>query len=253
MDAEVTRVAQWVAEANEITVLTGAGLSTESGIPDFRGPQGLWTTDPNVASLFEIDRYVADPEARRQVWQLRRENPAWSAEPNAAHRALREVELRGQLRAIVTQNIDGLHQRAGSEHVVEVHGTMHRVVCLSCERRRPAVEVLARLDTEPDPACVDCGGIQKSDTISFGQRLRPEVMDEAVAAAQQCELFLAVGTSLSVQPVAGLCEVALESGARLVIVNGQETPYDAVAAAVVRGPIGTIVPQLVSAEATPPD
>lgn len=246
MATDLDRVAHWIAESNSVTVLTGAGLSTESGIPDFRGPQGLWTKDPSVASLFDIDRYVNDPEARRQVWQLRRDNPAWSAEPNPAHRALCRMEEHGLLNAVITQNIDGLHQRAGSTRVVEVHGTMHRVVCLSCARRRPTPEVLERLTDESDPLCLDCGGIQKSDTISFGQQLRPEVLDQAVTAARDCALFVAVGTSLSVQPVAGLCEVALDAGATLVILNAEQTPYDPAASAVLRGQIAEVLPQLLN-------
>ncbi|MFC7328472.1 SIR2 family NAD-dependent protein deacylase [Marinactinospora rubrisoli] len=239
-------VAGWLSEAEHVTVLTGAGISTESGIPDFRGPQGVWTTNPGAAALFDIDTYLADADVRRQVWQLRRSHPAWTAEPNAAHRALADLSRAGRLDAVITQNIDGLHQRAGTEpdRVIEVHGTIHWVVCLSCGLRTRTPEVLERLAEESDPPCLACGGIQKADTISFGQRLRPEVLEAAVDAAERAEVFVAVGTSLTVQPVAGLCELAAENGARLVIVNAQPTPYDALAAAAFTEPIGQVVPEL---------
>lgn len=240
-------VAAWLADTVAITVLTGAGVSTESGIPDFRGPQGTWTRDPRSAALFDLDTYLADPEARRQVWRMRREHPGWTAEPNAAHRALVELEAAGRLRALITQNIDGLHQRSGSDpaRVLEVHGTMHRVVCWSCGLRTPALEVLDRLDEEPDPPCPECGGVQKSDTVSFGQQLDSGVLQAAADAAYECEAFIAVGTSLEVQPVAGLCGAAVEAGATLVIVNAEPTPYDEMADAVLRGPIGDVVPEMV--------
>lgn len=233
-----------------MTVLTGAGISTDSGIPDFRGPQGVWTKDPAAAAMSTLDTYVVDPQVRRRAWRSRLSHPAWTAEPNAGHRALVDLERSGRLRAIVTQNIDGLHQRAGStpERVIEVHGTIHEVECLSCGARTPMREVLARVEAgEDDPPCLACGGIQKSATISFGQELRPEVLAAAIRAARECDLFLAVGSSLTVHPVAGLCGTALDHGAALVIVNAQETPYDAVAHAVLREPIGTLLPRLVTA------
>jgi NAD-dependent protein deacetylase/lipoamidase len=239
---------EWLAEVTAVTVLTGAGISTDGGIPDFRGPQGVWTKDPSAAALSSIDVYLSDPAVRRRAWQSRRGHPAWHAEPNAAHAALVSLERAGRLRAIVTQNIDGLHQRAGSspERVIEIHGTMREAECLSCGLRTPMPQVLSRVDAgEEDPACLECGGIQKSATISFGQELRPDVLEAAVGAAHGCELFLAVGTSLTVQPAAGLCLEAVQHGARLVIVNAEPTPYDRVADAVLRTPIGDILPRLV--------
>jgi NAD-dependent deacetylase len=240
---------EWLREATAVTVLTGAGISTESGIPDFRGPQGVWTKDPEAAALATIDVYVADPDVRRRAWRSRRDHPAWRARPNAGHAALVTLERTGRLRAIVTQNIDGLHQKAGSapELVIEVHGTMFDAECLTCGMRTPMPEVLARVDRgEDDPPCLACGGIQKSATISFGQALRPEVFEAAVRAARECDLLLVVGSSLSVQPAAGLCLEAVDHGARLVIVNAQETPYDGVADAVIREPIGEVLPALLS-------
>jgi NAD-dependent deacetylase len=242
-------IGEWLRDASAVTVLTGAGISTESGIPDFRGPQGVWTRDPNAAAMSKIDVYVADPDVRRRTWRSRREHPAWGAEPNAGHRALVDLERAGRLRAIITQNIDGLHQKAGSnpDLVIEVHGTMLEAECLVCGRRTPMPELLARLDLgEDDPPCLACGGIQKSATISFGQALRPEVFAAAERAARGCDVFLAVGSSLGVQPAAGLCLEAVESGARFVIINAQETPYDRLADAIVREPIGEVLPTLVS-------
>jgi NAD-dependent deacetylase len=242
-------IGEWLREAAAVTVLTGAGISTESGIPDFRGPQGVWTKDPKAEAQSRIEVYLTDPEVRRHAWRSRRDHPAWGAEPNAGHAALVALERTGRLRAIITQNIDGLHQKAGSDAglVIEVHGTMLDAECLTCGLRTPMPEVLARVDQgEDDPPCLACGGVQKSATISFGQNLDRAVFAAAVRAAHECDLFLAVGSSLGVQPVAGLCLEAVEHGARLVVINAQETPYDRVADAVVREPIGAVLPTLVS-------
>ncbi|MFD0690451.1 SIR2 family NAD-dependent protein deacylase [Actinomadura fibrosa] len=244
MDAPPT-LAGLLPRVESITVLTGAGISTDSGIPDFRGPQGVWTKDPTAEAMSTIGSYLADPDVRRRAWRSRRDHPAWHAEPNAAHAALVDLERAGRLRALITQNIDGLHQRAGSAAVIEIHGTMREAECLACGLRTPMPEVLARVDAgEEDPPCLECGGVQKSATISFGQALDRDVLDAAVEAARSCELFLAVGTSLTVQPAAGLCLEAVEHGARLVIVNAEETPYDRLADAVLRRPIGETLPRL---------
>lgn len=255
-DGDLERVAAWLGEAGQVVALTGAGISTDSGIPDFRGPGGLWTRDPEAARMFTLDAYVADPQVRRRAWRSRRDHPAWTASPNAAHRALADLERTGRLRGIVTQNIDGLHQRAGSspELVIEIHGTLYEAECLGCARRQPMTDVLARIDAgEEDPDCADCGGILKAATISFGQALDPTTLRRACQAAAGADLLLAVGTSLTVQPAAGLVEVAARAGARVVIVNASPTPYDAMADAVLREPIGTVLPKLVAATgATPP-
>jgi NAD-dependent deacetylase len=247
-------VGRWLGEAGAVTVLTGAGISTDSGIPDFRGPQGVWTRNPSAQAMFTLDRYLADPAVRRQAWQSRLDHPVWQARPNAGHRALVELERSGRLHAIVTQNIDGLHQAAGSsdDRVIEIHGTVHWVKCMSCPSRTPMPEVLARVEAgEPDPACPGCGGIQKSATISFGEALEPDVLAAATAASRDCDLFLAVGTSLSVFPAAGLCDHALAAGARLVVVNAEPTPYDHRAHAVLRDPIGELLPQIVRSQRPP--
>jgi NAD-dependent deacetylase len=236
-----------VASSARIVVLTGAGISTESGIPDFRGPQGVWTKDPKAERLSNIHYYMADPEVRKLAWQSRIDHPAWHAKPNAGHYALVELERRGQLLALVTQNIDGLHQMAGSSHdiVIEVHGTMRDVVCMSCGKRDPMPLVLDRVRAgECDPACARCGGILKSATISFGQQLEPRVIERAVRAASRADLLIAIGSSLQVYPAAGLVPIAREAGARVVIVNAEPTPFDHIADEVIRQPIGEALPAM---------
>jgi NAD-dependent deacetylase len=247
--SDLATVARWVREASAVTVLTGAGISTDSGIPDFRGPQGLWKRDPDAQRMSDIRAYVSDPQLRRQAWRSRRQHPAWSARPNAAHRALVELERSGRLRALITQNIDELHQRAGSDPalMLELHGTLFAVACLSCADRTPMTEALDRVERgEEDPRCLRCGGLLKSATVSFGQSLDPAVLAAAGAAAADCDLLLVVGSSLTVQPAAGLVDVATGAGAAAVIVNAESTPYDDVAAALIRDPIGIAVPALVA-------
>jgi NAD-dependent deacetylase len=244
-----TDVADWLRAASQVSVLSGAGISTESGIPDFRGPQGVWTRNPAAQALFSLDSYLADPLVRVTAWRNRLEHPAWDARPNAGHQALVALERSGRLRAIVTQNIDGLHQRAGNdpERVIEIHGTLFEVECLSCGRRTAMRENLDRVEAgEPDPRCLVCGSIQKAATISFGQPLKIDVLRAAQLAAQQCDLLLVVGTTLQVQPAAGLAQVAVAAGARLVIVNSDPTPYDDLASALLRDPIGETLPRLVA-------
>jgi NAD-dependent deacetylase len=236
-----------MAEAKRIAVLSGAGVSTESGIPDFRGPNGLWTRDPSAERMSTFTDYRDDPEVRRRSWQSRLAHPAWTAAPNAAHQALVSLERSGRLVALVTQNIDGLHQQAGSTSVLELHGTMHQTVCLTCADRRPMREALDRVAAgEVDPPCEVCGGILKSATISFGQPLDADVLMAARDAVLSCDLMLAVGSSLSVQPAAGLVGLAAQAGATVVICNASETPYDGLARVVLRGPLGEVLPALVS-------
>ena len=229
--------------------LTGAGISTDSGIPDFRGPQGVWTKNPVAEKMSNIHYYLADPEVRKASWQNRLSSPAWTAKPNPGHLALVDLERRGKLHALITQNIDELHQIAGNsaERVIEVHGSMRRFMCWGCGMRGPMPLVLERVRAgEPDPQCRDCGGILKSDTISFGQQLVPEVIDQAMQAAGEADLFLAVGTSLQVYPVAGTVEIARSAGARIVIVNAQPTPFDDMADAVFNESISAVLPALLS-------
>ena len=244
----ITRVRGWIASAERVVALTGAGISTDSGIPDFRGPQGVWTKNPSAEKLSTLQHYLADPEVRKTSWQMRLVSPAWTAQPNAGHMALVALERRGKLHALVTQNIDGLHLRAGnsSARVVEVHGTLHEVTCWGCGWRGPMQQVLERVRAgEADPSCEACGGILKSATISFGQALVPEVIERALRVAGEADLLLAIGTSLQVYPVAGAVPIARDAGARVVIVNAQPTPYDDLADAVLREPIGKVLPRIV--------
>jgi NAD-dependent deacetylase len=242
-------IAGWVREARAIVILTGAGISTESGIPDFRGPDGVWTKNPAAEKTATLSHYVSNPDVRKQAWQNRVNGKYWTAEPNAGHQALAELEKKARLHTLVTQNIDGLHQKAGSSPrlMVEIHGTVHAAKCLQCGWRGPMEETLDRVRAgEEDPTCLDCGGMLKSATISFGENLVPEDLDRAQRAAEACDLFLALGTSLGVYPAARLPEIALSNGARLVIVNAQETPFDSYAAALSPGPLGDVLPAVVA-------
>jgi NAD-dependent deacetylase len=237
----------WIREAKRVVVLTGAGISTDSGIPDFRGPQGLWTKNPKAEKLSDIRHYMSDPEVRRLAWQSRLEHPAWTAKPNAGHRALVDLERQGKLHALITQNIDELHQLAGNspERVIEVHGTVRQVVCMECGERAPMERALARVRAgEADPPCRSCGGILKSATISFGQALVPEVIDRAMQAAAEAEVLLAVGSTLQVYPVAGAVPAAKAAGAKVVIVNAQPTAMDDLADAVFNDSISEVLPRL---------
>ena len=246
--SDARQVAGWLAAAQSAVALTGAGISTESGIPDFRGPEGLWTRNPAAERLSDIRHYVADPEVRRASWRARLHHPAWSAEPGPGHRALAELERLGRLHTLITQNIDGLHLAAGSSaaRLIEIHGTMREVVCLGCGERGPMQRTLDRVRAgEQDPACSGCGGILKSATVSFGQQLDPGDLARAQRAAAEADVFLAIGTSLTVYPVAFLPEIALAGGARLVIVNAEPTAFDDRASAVLRARIGDVLPQLV--------
>ncbi|MGH9290783.1 MAG: SIR2 family NAD-dependent protein deacylase [Acidimicrobiales bacterium] len=254
-DVTEAEVREWIDRAERIVVLTGAGISTESGIPDFRGPNGVWTRNPGAERRATLQNYMSDPEVRREAWQTRLRHPGLSARPNAGHRALVDLERRGKLDTLVTQNIDGLHQAAGSDPatVVEVHGTMHKVVCMSCGERAPMERALERVRAgEDDPPCRSCGGILKSATISFGQNLVAEDLQRAMEAARRCDLMLAVGSTLAVYPVADMVPVARMAGARIVIVNAEETAMDDLADAVIRGAIGEVLPQLVGTGETEP-
>lgn len=245
--AGIERARQWLDAASNVVVLTGAGISTDSGIPDFRGPKGVWTRNPKAEKLATLQHYLAEPEVRRNAWMSRIDSPAWAAEPNRGHFALVALERRRKLLALVTQNVDGLHQSAGNDpdKVIEVHGTMHWTRCWECGDRRPMGEALDRVRLgETDPPCLLCGGILKSDTISFGQALVPEVVDAAMSAAARADVMLAVGSTLSVYPAANVVPVARRAGARVVIVNAEPTEMDDIADVVLRGQIGEVLPAL---------
>ena len=245
----IEEVAGWIIDAQRVVALTGAGVSTASGIPDFRGPNGVWTRQPGSERLFSLEAYLTEDDVRRQVWQLRLDNPAFTVGPNPAHHALAELERLGHLHTLITQNIDGLHQAGGSDpdRIVEIHGTIHQVECLSCERVIDAEPVLARVRAgDPDPRCEACGGLQKSATISFGQSLDPARLQRAHDAVMGCDLLLSIGSSLVVHPVALLPRTALEAGARLIIMNGEPTPYDDAAHAVIGSDIVASLEALVA-------
>ena len=249
LEDSIRVVRQWIAEARAIVVLTGAGISTDSGIPDFRGPQGLWTKNPDAEKMATLQHYLADPAVRRRAWRGRLETFARRAEPNVGHHCLVELERRGRLHLLITQNVDGLHVDAGSDpgRVVEIHGTVREVVCLECGARGPMQETLDRVAAgEDDPACRKCGGILKSATISFGQGLVARDLQRAEDAAHACDLMLAIGTTLGVYPIAAVVPIAKRAGARVVILNAEPTEMDELADVVLRGGIADLLPRLVA-------
>ncbi len=246
--AAIEEIAERVATADVVVALTGAGVSTGSGIPDFRGPQGVWTKDPSAQRYVSIDAYVGDEEVRREAWRRRAAEPTWQAEPNPAHHSLAELERLERLTALITQNVDGLHLLAGSSpgRVIEIHGTVREVMCLSCDARQPALPVLERVrGGDHDPRCEACGGLLKSATVSFGQSLDPELLQRAHDATMAADVFLAVGTSLTVHPVALLPRTALEVGAMLAVINNEPTPYDDRADVLLRADASTALPAIV--------
>ncbi len=246
--ANVPEAAAGLRAARRTVMLTGAGVSTESGIPDFRGPDGIWTRDPRAERLSNIGYYIADPAVRRESWRRRLEHPAWRARPNPAHLAIAALERAGLLTLLVTQNIDGLHLLAGSspERLIEIHGSIRESACLRCGDRRPMTETLERVRRgEEDPPCFVCGGILKSATVSFGQNLDAADLRRAQDAAAAADLFVAVGTSLTVYPVAGLAELSVEGGGRLVIINAEPTALDDRADVVLRGSAGELLTAIV--------
>ena len=246
-DPNLDHVREIIRASKRVVVLTGAGISTDSGIPDFRGPNGLWTKNPAAEKASSLSHYLNDPEVRRFAWQTRLHSPAWTAEPNDGHRAIVALQERGKLLALVTQNIDELHQLAGSDpaRVIEVHGTMRRYHCWGCHDEGPMSVMLDRVRAgEDDPACLLCGGIVKSATISFGQPLVPEVIERAFEVARECDVLVAVGSSLQVYPVANLVPTAAQAGASVLIVNAETTALDHLAHSVLRGSASDILPVL---------
>ncbi len=250
IDATAVAFARGVLEsASSVAVLSGAGISTDSGIPDFRGPNGVWTRNPGAEKRSTIQHYVEDPQVRRDAWQIRLQSDMFSASPNDGHKALVELEQSGRLHTLVTQNIDGLHVIAGNspDKIVEIHGTVHRWECVNCGARGPMVEALDRVRAgEEDPHCLQCGGIVKSATIMFGQSLVTADLMRAELAATEAEVLLAVGTSLSVYPVAAMVPLALEAGRAVIIVNAEPTPFDQHAPAVIHGSASVVLPALLA-------
>jgi NAD-dependent deacetylase len=243
---DVARAARLLEDKGRILVFTGAGISTESGIPDFRGPDGVWTrVDPDE---FTIVRYLSNPETRRRSWSMRAESGVMDALPNAAHTALVDLWQSGRMSACVTQNIDGLHQQAGLPHeaVVELHGNAGATVCVRCSSRAATAAVLERVRAgDGDPACEACGGILKTDVVFFGETLPPAATARAFELAKHCDAVVAVGSTLSVYPAAYVPLEATRDGSPLVIVNQGPTDLDHLATARIEGPAGTILPRLV--------
>lgn len=236
-----------IKSAHNIVVLTGAGLSTDSGIPDFRGPQGVWTKDPDAEKLSNIHYYLSDTNIRKKAWQSRLQAFNYQAKPNSGHRALLKLEQQGKLLMLITQNIDGLHEMAGhsADKIIEIHGTMQKVQCMDCDYRVGMDVIAKRLNQgETDPECPNCCGILKSATISFGQNLVAEDLQRAEQAALACDLCLAVGTTLGVYPAAGIVPLAKQTGAKVIIINGEPTELDNLADVVLQGRIGEILPPL---------
>lgn len=250
---DIELVAAWVRDAERVVVLTGAGISTDSGIPDFRGPNGVWTKNPAAEKASSLQHYLEDPTVRRAAWEFRVASTAWEAEPNDGHRAVMSLQGQDRLHAVVTQNIDELHQRAGTDpdRVIEVHGTMWWTRCWTCGDRRPMAAARQRVgEGEVDPDCLVCReagdhGILKSDTISFGQALDQVVIERARTASAEADLILAVGSTLSVYPAANCVPIARRAGARVAIVNGSPTAMDGAADVVLLGSISEILPVIV--------
>lgn len=252
-ESAITTAGSLIVQASAVVSLTGAGISTDSGIADFRGPQGLWTLNPKAERTSTLSHYLNDPEVREIAWQTRVHSPAWDAKPNNGHQALVALEKQGRLDTLVTQNIDELHQRAGSSPsiVVEVHGTMRRAICWSCKRQWPMEVFLERVRAgESDPHCPDCSGIVKSATISFGQNLEEAVIERAFRSAATCDLLLCVGSTLAVGPVNQMVAVAAKRKVPVIIVNGSPTEMDHLATVVIRGSISHALPRIVGAAAT---
>ena len=233
-----------IAESNRIVGFTGAGISTESGIPDFRSPNGIWANN----RIIEYQEFVSSRAGRVEYW--RQKVAMWpemrDAQPNAGHLAFAELERRGKLRAMITQNIDGLHQRAGVTDVIELHGTTVEAACLTCGDHISMDEAVSRVEAgDPAPECNHCGGLLKPATVSFGQSMPAREMDLAVRACYDCDVFLAIGSSLVVYPAAALPELAKQNGAALIIINRMPTPMDGIADLVINDEIGKTLPQLI--------
>lgn len=245
----VAEVGDWLRNAGRVVVFTGAGISTDSGIPDFRGPNGLWTKNPLAEKTSTLSYYLGDPEVRKVAWEGRARTFNGTAMPNDGHRAIVAIQNAGKLSAVVTQNVDGLHQLSGviETNVVEVHGTIRYGHCWDCKDRRPMAEYIARvLAGDPDPHCELCGGIVKSDAILFEQQLVPEVIDRALREAEECDLLLAVGSSLGVSPANGVVPRARNKGAKVVIINGEPTQMDHFADRILLGSITPILQAIVA-------
>ena len=248
LEGAIEEARNLIDSADRVVVLTGAGISTDSGIPDFRGPKGVWTRNPEAEKMATLEHYMNDPDVRRRSWEMKLEHTASERLPNSGHAALVALEGRGKLHTLITQNVDGLHHDAGQnpDKVVEIHGTLREVVCMECDERAPMERALIRVRAgESDPLCRSCGGILKSATISFGQGLVARDLSRSEEAARDCDLMLAIGTTLGVYPVAAVVPVARECGARVIILNAEPTEMDSLADVLLRGSIGAVLPRIV--------
>ncbi|MFT5443071.1 MAG: NAD-dependent deacetylase [Myxococcota bacterium] len=237
-----------LADAQKVMVLTGAGISTDSGIPDFRGPQGVWTKDPAAEKMATLQHYMAEKDVRSASWQAKLDAALEFREPNAGHDALVRLQGLGRLDTLITQNVDGLHHKAGNDEarVIEIHGTAREVVCMACDERSAMQPTLDRVRAgEEDPACNKCGGILKSATISFGQRLVEEDLERSQQIALTCDVAIAAGSTLSVYPIANVIPIAQNAGARIILINNGPTEMDALADVLLRGSISDLLPRLV--------
>jgi NAD-dependent deacetylase len=250
-DESLNEAQRLVESSTNVVVITGAGVSTASGIPDFRGPEGLWTKDPAAERLSNIDTFTSSSEVREEVWQRLLLRRAITIQPNPAHRALVAFERTGKLKALITQNIDGLHVTAGSDPdlVIEIHGHSRTTRCLRCGAETPTTSVLDRVAAgDLDPHCheivadAECDGLLKTAVVSFGQPLPAAAFALAELRAKRSGLLICIGSTLSVHPVAGLVPKAVSRGARLLIINGEPTPFDHIAEVIVRGDIPTNLP-----------
>ena len=247
LDALAEEAAGLILNAKRVVVFTGAGVSTESGIPDFRSPGGIWSRfDPDD---FTYQKFIRDPEARRKQWQMLGEGLLTTdAKPNPAHYAIAELDRLGRLDCVITQNVDNLHQKAGvpDDKVFELHGNMQWAVCLSCGRRYPFEQIKARLDKgEEIPDCEDCHGLLKPDAVFFGEQLPQKVLQEATRRSYDCDLFIVIGSTLVVYPAAYMPSYATQAGARLVIINLSSTPMDMEAAVLIRARAGEAMSRIV--------
>ena len=244
LDTLADRIAGLIIKAKRAVVFTGAGISTESGIPDFRSPGGIWEKfNPDD---FTYQKFITDAETRRKQWQLFR-GLSSKAEPNPAHYAIAELCRLGRLDCVITQNVDNLHQKAGmpDNKVLELHGNMRWLICLGCRRRYPFEQTAARLEGEEVPGCEVCHGVLKPDAVLFGEPLPEEVFQEAVSSAKRCDLFIVIGSTLVVYPAAYIPAYALDAGVKLVIVNLSATPLDGQAQVLVRAKAGEVMPVVV--------
>ncbi len=245
--SNIERVAEWVLASKRVVVFTGAGVSTESGIPDFRSPGGLWERyDPNE---FLFQKFISNEESRKKYWKMNLDfySLLKKIKPNKAHYACVELDRVGKLDCVITQNIDNLHQDAGlsPEKVIELHGNTMRVTCLTCKKEYPREEIQKELEKGVEvPYCEVCNGILKPATISFGQPMPERETREAEYRARNSDLFITVGSSLVVHPACLMPIYAKEGGAKLVIINLQPTPYDQEADIIIRGKAGDVLEQI---------